>query len=587
MKGKFAYKNLLQLIIALTVLIVGFVYVRYNMYYPIHNPTEEETPMHPLQDLIREDGSQLESLYKLCKVWGYVKYHHPSVVSMKVDWDEELLHVLPKVLRAGSQDEVNEVLYRWLKAFPVVTEDHKSDDYWPKYQEEHGRETLDSSWIKDASFLGKDLSAYLSSLSELYLSNRYSSYASFNIGGIVNFDQEKKRDFEEGNVGLSLLALFRFWNMYEYYSPNLSLTREPWDEVLLEAIPHFAAVKDYRSYVLEIAKLTAKTGDPHIAVHDEDNILANFYGKYYLPCDILILDGKVVVFQVKEGETELQPGDILVEIDGGKLADRIEEQRAYQALAEPDKFLLHMRHLLLEAEGKEAELTVLRGDETRAIKVKTLKERYKFNNPIKNGLMEGENIGYIDPSKLKEGELEELMWDFRDTKGLIVDLRHYPSVFIVYPLSEYINPESRVFSEITLPNPALPGAFYVKEMKAGKGNYNEKVKESTPIYDYQGRVILLMDERSISQTEFTLMALRQAPKATVIGSPSIGADGNVILVNLPGEVVFAYSGLGVYTPEGGQTQQIGLKPDIECYQTAAAIREGRDTLIEKAIELIR
>ena len=30
---------------------------------------------------------QSESLYKLCKVWGYAKYRHPSVIDGSLNWD--------------------------------------------------------------------------------------------------------------------------------------------------------------------------------------------------------------------------------------------------------------------------------------------------------------------------------------------------------------------------------------------------------------------------------------------------------------------------------------------------------------------
>ena len=47
-----------------------------------------------------------------------------------------------------------------------------------------------------------------------------------------------------------------------------------------------------------------------------------------------------------------------------------------------------------------------------------------------------------------------------------------------------------------------------------------------------------------------------------------------------------FSGIGVYTPEGGQTQRIGLSPDIYVKRTIAGIREGRDELMEAATAYI-
>ena len=90
----------------------------------------------------------------------------------------------------------------------------------------------------------------------------------------------------------------------------------------------------------------------------------------------------------------------------------------------------------------------------------------------------------------------------------------------------------------------------------------------------------------MSRTEYTIMALRQCPNAVVVGTPSLGADGDIVSVSLPGQITFSISGLGIFTPDGGQTQRIGLQPDIECAPTVEGIREGRDELIEKATEII-
>ena len=103
---------------------------------------------------------------------------------------------------------------------------------------------------------------------------------------------------------------------------------------------------------------------------------------------------------------------------------------------------------------------------------------------------------------------------------------------------------------------------------------------------YSGKVILLMDERSVSQSETTIMSLRQSPNAVVIGSESRGANGDLVEVKLPGDLRINMSGLGVYTAEGEQTQRVGLKPDIEIFPTIQGIKEGRDELLEKGIEEI-
>lgn len=46
------------------------------------------------------------------------------------------------------------------------------------------------------------------------------------------------------------------------------------------------------------------------------------------------------------------------------------------------------------------------------------------------------------------------------------------------------------------------------------------------------------------------------------------------------------SGLGIFYPDGRQTQRVGIKIDYEIYPTIKGIMEGGDELMEKAIEML-
>ena len=50
--------------------------------------------------------------------------------------------------------------------------------------------------------------------------------------------------------------------------------------------------------------------------------------------------------------------------------------------------------------------------------------------------------------------------------------------------------------------------------------------------------------------------------------------------------VFSFSSVGVTTPEGQPVQRTGLAPDIEVYPTIEGIKEGRDELMEAAVDYI-
>ena len=125
-------------------------------------------------------------------------------------------------------------------------------------------------------------------------------------------------------------------------------------------------------------------------------------------------------------------------------------------------------------------------------------------------------------------------------------------------------------------------------------NYNAGNRDSLNDYKtyksenyFQGKLVVIVNEATISQAEYTAMAFRAGDNTVIIGSQTQGADGNVSLIPLPGGLKAGISGIGVYYPDGRETQRIGIVPDIEVKPTIQGIREGRDELLEKAIELIQ
>ena len=79
---------------------------------------------------------------------------------------------------------------------------------------------------------------------------------------------------------------------------------------------------------------------------------------------------------------------------------------------------------------------------------------------------------------------------------------------------------------------------------------------------------------------------RAGQNTVILGSQTSGADGRVSDIFLPGGIKTWISGFGVYYPDGGQTQRVGIVPDIEVKPTVKGFVEGRDELLEKAIEVV-
>jgi hypothetical protein len=63
---------------------------------------------------------QIANLALLGKVWGFLKYHHQSVVAGKYHWDYELLRVLPTVLAARDRDAGKAAVTTWVRSLGEI-----------------------------------------------------------------------------------------------------------------------------------------------------------------------------------------------------------------------------------------------------------------------------------------------------------------------------------------------------------------------------------------------------------------------------------------------------------------------------------
>lgn len=100
------------LAIAAIILTLAVLFLTQNNKLPRDNDTEFKNGSK-IQISFLSD-TQTESLYKLCKVWGYTKYYHPSVISGDLNWDAELFRVMPKILKSKDFSETNRILFDWL-----------------------------------------------------------------------------------------------------------------------------------------------------------------------------------------------------------------------------------------------------------------------------------------------------------------------------------------------------------------------------------------------------------------------------------------------------------------------------------------
>jgi C-terminal processing protease CtpA/Prc len=531
--------------------------------------------------LAKLSAVQIQNLATAGKVWGFLKYHHPLITAGERHWDYELLRVLPAILSAPDRNTANAALAKWVgdlgtvKPCACVRLDEK---------EIHLRPRL--AWLADKKLLGAELSTALQSIhaNRTTVSTKQFYVSKMENVGNPSFDHELNyQNIKLPDAGFQILALYRFWNIIEYWFPYRDMLSEDWDKVLLDSLPKVALAQNADAYQLAMMETIARVHDTHANLWSSLKVRPPS-GACQLPVSVRFIEGRPVItgYAGKTGETSgMKPGDIITELDGVPIAKLIERWTPYYAASNEPTRQRDIAMQMTRGECGKATMRVSRNDsaiEINAERVpfKDLKIAFAHDLPGETFRLLSKDVAYLKLSSVKLDQAAKYIESAAGTKGLIVDIRNYPSEFVVFALGSLFVDKQTDFVRFTEADLSNPGAFHFGPLLS--------LPAQQP--HYEGKVVVLVDEVSQSQAEYTTMAFRSSPRAIVVGSTTAGADGNVSAIPLPGGFRSMISGIGVFYPDKKPTQRIGIIPDREVKPTIAGIAAGRDEVLEAAVREI-
>ena len=590
---------------------------------------------------------QAKSLAKLSKVWGFAKYTHHSFISGQLDWDAELLNLIPVIIEADA-DDVNGILYDWFVSlghdgfdlefghdftlsgqldlwdaqisslnalFVLITGTHSQGDMFTELREVHGfftamvedgydldflsfkilmeetfpemmasvpaatgadlRQVADLSWI-NYDYLGP-LAANLLRFNGIAAVGISASPVFFNLfsGTPSFFNQSLHTGMDFSDTGYRLLGLFRLWNTMNYYYPHIGILDVEWNDLLVKYIPKMLEDTDRHSYELTLAALSHHLRDSTHITFRGATFIEDRFGQFMVPVRLREAEGQLVVYRTSGSQSPFELGDVILRLDGRDINEVTAEMLRFLSYPTEEKALAFLAYAYhpLRSHTPDMEVDILRGDVEITINTSGITNRVGLSPPTLSFELLESNIGYIIT-----GDVQSIMEEFADTDGIIIDLRHGLNVNF-FEMRQYLMAEPLPFAYTSMPSPAHPGTR-VDVLT------NQFLPRSPYAFVYDRPVVVLIDERTISHGEWQAMAYRVAPNVTVMGPWSMGTNGNVTWLPLPGGIRMRYTSLGVYTPEGGQTHRIGIIPDIRVDRTIQGIAEGCDEILEAAIRFI-
>ena len=258
----------------------------------------------------------INNLALLCKIWGFMKYYHPSIRNGEYDWDKELFQIMPEMVSVQSVEERNQKLTDWVEKFHCQFETATWDEY-----KKHAKMYPDILWIENRTLLGFELSEMLCEIRDAKRDsmNWYAQpiRKQPTMERVTDFNNElgyPKWDFPQ--INMQLLALFRLWNAIQYYYPYKYTLKDNWDKVLIDFIPIFINVRDEVGYTKALRRLLA-------SIHDSHAILSGAFKSKTVPTLLRFIEGKAVVvrnYKVtskrrKVERDSLKPGDVVISVN--------------------------------------------------------------------------------------------------------------------------------------------------------------------------------------------------------------------------------------------------------------------------------
>ncbi|TDQ11828.1 S41 family peptidase [Pedobacter metabolipauper] len=529
---------------------------------------------------------QTNNLTVLGKIWGFLKYYHPAVGKGNYNWDFELFRVTPKILAAKTDQERNKVLFNWISALGTFKTSEKvpvakgNIKYKPNF-----------SWFK-SNKLSPEIISLLNTIqqAERREENYYVKLYDAETPIAIFKNEADYSSLKYPDAGYRLLALFKFWNIYEYFSPYKNLTDKPWSGILNEYITKLISAKNELEYKLIIAALVAETKDSHSDISTLEFPLRSYFG-IYSPNVVIdfVAELPVVSYSKDEGTIprSLKKGDVIQQINGVPVAKLIKEKSQYITASNRTMELKKLSALLLRTKDTLLRVTFMRDKKIDTIELKCHHlNRMYYGKPLPADTgfrMINPDIAYIHASRIGT-RLKSVMPIAINTKAMILDLRTYPKpTSFGWDIGKFLFNEPAEVARYTAVNIEAPGLFtylpddYMAHVRIGAVNPSP----------YKGRVIVLVNEETWSLGELTAMALRAGPNTIIVGSQTAGADGSVGLpVSFPGGQSVGFTQIGVYYPNGKETQRIGIVPNVKVKPTIQGIKEDRDEILEKAISLV-
>ena len=366
-------------------------------------------------------------------------------------------------------------------------------------------------------------------------------------------------------------AVITAWNIFQHFYPYFDVVQTDWDSVLLQTLIDVQDNQDERDCLITLRQITAALQDGHARVmHSSEGKLKA------LPAIFDYIEDQIVI--VSTNSDQLQKGDIILELDGESARQLLFDCEKTESGSPQWKRQKALRYFTADDSNKISDVKIRRGDQILTISIDRKLPLPEYDRPSNISEIK-DNIYYVNLDKATIQEIESQIQEISKAKGVVFDLRGYPKGN--HDVISYMIDHPVLSPKWNYPHVIYPDQESIVGYDTS-GRWTIEPKQPR----IQGKIIFLTNKSAISYAESFMGIIEHYKLAEIIGSTTAGANGNINTVTTMGGFRFRWTGMKVLKHDDSQHHLVGIKPTIPMEPTIKGIREGRDELLEKAIEII-
>ena len=375
------------------------------------------------------------------------------------------------------------------------------------------------------------------------------------------------------------------WNVLQHFYPYFDVVDADWDQVLAQSLQRAAADSSGRDLSRTLQRMLVPLKDGHGRVsHPSDSLRAG------LPLRFDRVEESVVVADTAaygEGPSCVQPGDVLVGLEGTPVEEALRAEKRYISGAPQWRTVRALRALGRGRAGTTARLTLRRRGEMVECQLPRAngpaREQWQKQlepepRPDSIDVLSG-GTHYVDLTRVGMEALRPRLDTLAQAEAVVFDVRGYPEGG-VQKLLQHLSPDTLRSAHFEVPKIIYPDRKNLVGYTGGRWTLPPKEPQFT------GEIVFLTDGRAISYAESVMGIVEHYDLGTIMGQPTAGTNGNVNPLELPGQYTVFWTGMRVQKHDRSRHHLVGIRPDVEAKRTIEGVKAGRDEVLETALRTL-